>query len=129
MKSVSFWNWNHSSPRAQRTIFFYLIPSQFLSLSSMCVQKRWLLTFSLHWLCSSTSHLFTSRLRLVYWSTLQNSKWLSYFYILLCIITHLLLFLSPDWLIFCHMIMSRINSHGFLFIFCFSLTKGQRSKR
>ena len=37
--------------------------------------------------------------------------------------------LSPDWFIFCHMIISHINSPGFLFIFCFSLTKGQRSKR
>ena len=28
------------------------------------------------------------------------------YYALLCIIMHLLLFLSPDWLIFCHMIIS-----------------------
>ena len=33
---------------------------------------------------------------------------------------HLLLFLSPDWLTFCHMIISHINSLGSLFIFCFS---------
>ena len=41
------------------------------------------------------------------------------------IIMHLLLFLSPDWLTFCHMIiyLSYINSLSFLFIFCFSLTK------
>ena len=38
----------------------------------------------------------------------KNSKWLTYFCILLCIIMHLLLFLSPDWLTFCHMIISLI---------------------
>ena len=36
-----------------------------------CGQKRWLLTFSLYCLCSSTSPLFTSHLRLAYWSTLK----------------------------------------------------------
>ena len=34
----------------------------------------------------------------------RNSKWLTYFCILLCIIMYLLLFLSTDWLIFCNMI-------------------------
>ena len=34
-----FENWNHSSPRAQRTIFLYLIPSYFLFLSNMGGQK------------------------------------------------------------------------------------------
>ena len=35
---------------------------------------------------------------------------------------NLLLFLSPDWLTFCHIAnyLSYINSLGFLFIFCFS---------
>ena len=52
------------------------------------------------------------------------------YFCILCIIVHLLLFLSPDWLTFCHMIISYINSLVFLlFIFCFSLTKGQCSKR
>ena len=37
--------------------------------------------------------------------------------------THLLLFLSPDRLIFGDMIISRIYSLDFLFNFCFSLTK------
>ena len=50
----------------------------------MCGQKQWHLTISLHCLCSSTSHLFTSHLRLVYWSTLVDSKWLNYFYNSLC---------------------------------------------
>ena len=46
-----------------------------------------------------------------------------------------LLFLSPDWLIFCDMIISllykftRVFFFVFLFILCFSLTKGQCSKR
>ena len=31
-------------------------------------------------------------------------------------------FLSPDWLTFCHVIISHVNSLGSLFIFCFSLT-------
>ena len=41
-------------------------------------------------------------------------------YLFLHPIMHLLLFLSPDWLTFCHVIISHINSLGFLFIFCFS---------
>ena len=49
-------------------------------------------------------------------------------YLFLHLIIHLL-FLSPDWLTFYHMIISHINSLVFLFIFCFSLTKGQCSKR
>ena len=49
-------------------------------------------------------------------------------YLFLHPIMHLLLFLSPDWLTFCHVIISYINSLGSLFIFCFSLTKGQCSK-
>ena len=44
-------------------------------------------------------------------------------YLFLHLIIHLL-FLSPDWLTFYHMIISHINSLVFLFIFCFSLTKG-----
>ena len=37
----------------------------------------------------------------------KESKWLTYFCILFCIIyMHLLLFLWHDWLIFCHMIIS-----------------------
>ena len=50
-------------------------------------------------------------------------------YLFLHPIMHLLLFLSPDWLTFCHVIISHINSLVSLFIFCFSLTKGQCSKR
>ena len=42
----------------------------------------------------------------------KNSNWMTYLFLhLICIIMHLLLFLSPDWLIFCHMIISLyINS-------------------
>ena len=50
-------------------------------------------------------------------------------YLFLHPIMHLLLFLSPDWLTFCHVIISHMNSLVSLFIFCFSLTKGQCSKR
>ena len=88
-----------------RTIFFYLIPSWFLFLSSMGGQKRWLLTFSLHCLCSSTSHLFISRLCLVYWSTLKIANDLPIFvsyYALLCIcycFSHLIGLLSVTWFI------------------------------
>ena len=89
-------------------------------------QKHWLFIFSLHCLCSSISHLFISRLRLVYWSTLKIANDFSIF----AFIMHLLLFLSPDWLTFCHVIISLIWIHSvLLFIFCFSLTKGQCSKR
>ena len=48
----------------------------------------------------------------------KNSKWLTYFWILLCIcycFSHLI------GLLFCHVIISPINSLGSLFIFCFSL--------
>ena len=52
----------------------------------------------------------------------KNSwKWLSYFCILLCITTHLLLFLSPDWLIFCHVIISLIYIHSNIYLFSVSL--------
>ena len=81
-----------------------------------------------------TSHFFTLlfmfiHLTLIYFVPpprllidFKNSKLLTYFCILLCIIMHLL-FHSSDWLIFCHMIIS------LMIIFCFSLTKGERSKR
>ena len=39
---------------------------------------------------------------------IKNNKWLTYFYILLCIIMHLPLFLSSVWLIFCCMLFSLI---------------------
>ena len=67
-------------------------------------QKRWLLTFSLHCLCSSTSHLFISRLRLVYRSTLKIANILPSFasyYALLCIyycFSHLFGLFSVTWL-------------------------------
>ena len=41
---------------------------------------------------------------------------LTYFCIVLYIIMHLLLFLSPEWLVFCHMFISHINSLDFLII-------------
>ena len=67
----------------------------------MSGQKWWLLIFSLHCSCSSTSHLFTSRLRLVYWSTLKIANDLTYFCILLCIYNyfpHLIGLFSVTWL-------------------------------
>ena len=51
----------------------------------------------------------------------KNSKWLTYFCILLYIIMHLLLFLSPDWLTFCHMIISPFTIHLFFYLFSVSL--------
>ena len=81
--------------------------------SSKGGQKRWLLTFSIHCLCSSTSHLFTSRLRLAYWSTLKIANDLpifaSYYAFGIVSLTWLAYFLSHDYL-------SYINSLGFLFI-------------
>ena len=83
------------------------------------------LTFSLHCLCSSSSNLFTSRLRLVY-LTLKIPNDLpifaSYYALVIVSLTWLAYILSHDYL-------SYINSLGLLFIFCFSLTEGQRSKR
>ena len=79
--------------------------------------------FSLHCLCSSTSHLFTSRLRLLYWPTLKIANDLPIFasyyallYICYCF-SHLIGLFSVTWL------SLYINSLGFLFMFCFSLTK------
>ena len=37
---------------------------------------------------------------------------------------HLLLFLSPDWLTFCHMIISYMNSLGFFIYFLFLSDEG-----
>ena len=60
-----------------------------------------LLIFSLHCLCSSTSHLFISRLRLVYWSTLKIANDLPIFasYYAFVIVSHtwLAYFLSRDY--------------------------------
>ena len=85
-----------------------------------------LLFFSLHCLCSSTSHLFISHLHLVYWSTLKIANDLpifaSYYVFVIVFLTWLAYVRSHDYL-------SYINSLVFLFIFCFSLTKGQCSKR
>ena len=75
-----------------------------------------------HCSCSSTSHLFISRLRLAYWSTLKIANDLpifaSYYAFVIVSLTWLAYFLSRDYL-------SYINSLGSLFIFRFSLTKGQ----
>ena len=62
--------------------------------------------FSIHCLCSSTSHLFTSRLRLVYSSTLNIGN--DYFCVFLCIInicycfSHMLVLFSVTWLALLH---------------------------
>ena len=71
---------------------FILSLHSFCFWSSMCGQKRWLLTFSLHCLCSSTSRplirSLASRLHLVYWTTLKIANDLPIFacyYALLCI--------------------------------------------
>ena len=59
----------------------------------------------------------------------KNSKWLTCFCILLCIIVHYYAFVIVflTWLAYflSHDYLSYINSLGFLSIFCFSLTKGQ----
>ena len=81
-----------------RKLYLYFVYFQlyvyFNSLINLCRpnrmggQKWWLLTFSLHCLCSSTSHLFTSCLRLVYWSTLKIANDLpifAFYYALVCI--------------------------------------------
>ena len=78
----------------------FLLFSQFLFLSSKGGQKRWLLTFSLHCSCSFTSHYsFPPPPRLLI--DFKNSKWLTYFCILLCIcycFSHLIGLLSVMWL-------------------------------
>ena len=75
---------------------------QFLFLSSKGGQKRWLLTFSLHCLCSSTSgHTYSFRGSPSLLIDFKNSKRLTYFCILLCIcyrFSHLIGLLSVTWL-------------------------------
>ena len=117
---------NHSSPRATRTIFVYFIVSVFV----LHVPTK-----------TVTSHLFTPLFMFIHLPLIhiaprllidfKNSKRFTYFCILLCIIMHLLLCVSPDWLIFCHMIISHVNSLNLLFVcsFCFSLANGQCLKR
>ena len=64
-------------------------------------QKHCLLTFSLHCLCSSTSHLFISCLCLVYWSTLKIANDLPIFasyYAFVVSLTWLAYFLSHNYL-------------------------------
>ena len=83
-----------------------------------CAWMRWLLTFSLHCLCSSTSQLFTSRLRLVYWSALKIANDLpifaSYYTVVIVSLTWLAYFLAHDY-------FSYINSLVFLNLFSVSL--------
>ena len=61
------------------------------------MKKRWL-----HCLCSSTSHLFISGLRLVFWSTLKIANDLpifaSYYAFVIVSVTWLAYFLSRDYL-------------------------------
>ena len=93
---------------------------------------RWFLTFSLKCLCSSTFHLFTSRLRLVCWLILKlannlpifASYYASYYAFVIDSLTWLAYFLSHDYLSVTWLSLSL----GFLFIFCFSMTKSQHSK-
>ena len=68
-----------------------------------------------------TFHSFNYKVRDV---ISRNFQILKNDYLFLHPIMHLLLFLSPYWLTFCHMIIPHINSLGFLFTFCFFLTKG-----
>ena len=93
---------------------------------------RWFLTFSLQCLCSSTSYLFTSRLRLVCWLILKlendlpifESYYASYYAFVIDYLTWLAYFHSRDYLSVSWLSLSLV----FLFISCFSMTKGQRSK-
>ena len=74
---------------------------QFPFLSSKGGQKRWLLTCSLHCSCSSTSTLIHFALPPSLLIDFKNSKWLTYFCILLCIcyrFSHLIGLLSVTWL-------------------------------
>ena len=60
-------------------------------------------------------------------STVAHIPCLSIIIFLLCIIMHLLLFLSPDWLTFCHMIIS-YKFTRFIFILCFLSDEGPMLK-
>ena len=85
-----------------------------ISLHSFCS-----LIFSLHCLCWSTSYLFISRLRPVYWSTLKIANDLpifaSYYAFVIVIVT-------LTWLAyFCHVIISLILIHSAFYLFSVSL--------
>ena len=77
-----------------------LIPSLFLFLPSKGGQKRCLVSPFHSIVCSSTSHLFISRLRLVHWSTLKIANDLPIFasYYAFVIVSHLIRLLSLTWL-------------------------------
>ena len=107
-KSVSFLKLEPFIP-TNSTNDFILFDPFIVSVLVSCKdgQKQWLLTFSLHCLCSSTSHLFTSieppaRLLIDF----KNSKWLTVpilasYYALLCIcycFSDLIGLLSVTWL-------------------------------
>ena len=89
---------------------------------------RWFLTFSLQCLCSSTSHLFTSRLRLICWLILKlandllifASYYASYYAFVIDSLTWLVYFLSHDYL--CHLIISFTR---FFIYFLFLYDEGQ----
>ena len=91
----------------ERFSFIWSIHS-FCSCLACSGQKRRYLTFSLHSLFSSTSHLFAPRRPPLYLSTLKITNYLPIFtsyYV--CIIMHMLLFISPDWLAY-------FRSHDYL---------------
>ena len=104
-KSVSFFKLEPFIPTdlTYDFLLFDHIPSWFLFLASKGGQKGWLLTFSLHCSCSSTSQLFISRFRLVYWPTMKIANDLrifaSYYAFFIVSLTWLAYFLSYlSWL-------------------------------
>ena len=119
-----FKNWNHSSPQAQWTIV-----------------DLWLVyVFVQHvWTKAVTSHLFTPLFMVIHLPLIhfappphllidfKNSKWLTY--LITGMHNNNSYCFSHLIGLYCHMIITLIiNWLGFLLTFCFSLTKGQRSK-
>ena len=78
----------------------------------------WFLSSGISFVCDIRFNMRRHHLTQLIFSDKSDKTWFNatvvekkndrVFCILLCIIMHLLLFLSPDWLIFCHMIISLI---------------------
>ena len=111
--------------RVARRYFLNTLPLYLaISWSTGAHHIRWLLLNPLYLTSNSCKRGFTSRLRLVYWSTLKTANDLPIFasYLHCYCFSRLIGLLPVTWL-------SHIDSLGFLYILCFSLTKGQCSKR
>ena len=107
-KSVSFFKIGIIPPHGLNERFSFI-----WALHSFCFCPSWAdkngdfsQLHSIVYVHPPSSHLLRTPPRLLI--DFKNSRWLAWVCILSCIIMHLLLFLLPDWITFCHMIISYI---------------------